>query len=112
MKSDAVFNFLLLPTPSQGIPGKNLSVKIMAMSSLIKRGICQKDLSFKGQKTLAQSDLNGEWNMGTIRAWRCHLPRCLPFCSAAWHQFCFKLFSLGSKVVRAFPNEQPETKQC
>lgn len=64
-----MFNFLLLPVHSQGIPGKNLRVEIMVMSSVIKKGICEKDLSFKRQKTLAQTGLNYmEWSVRTIQA--------------------------------------------
>lgn len=65
---NAVFNFLLLPTLSQGIPGKNLRVAVMAMSSFMNRCICQKDLSFRRQRTLAQTGLNDmEWNACTTR---------------------------------------------
>lgn len=46
----AVFSFLLLPTHSQGIPGKTVRVKIMAT--------CQEDVSFKSQETRAQPGLN------------------------------------------------------
>lgn len=84
----AVFSFLLLPTHSQGIPGKTVRVKIMAT--------CQRDLSFKSQETLAPTGLNYvQWDTcpvgGSVMPPAPGPPTLL---CRPWHQLCCQVLPL------------------
>lgn len=105
---NAVFNFLLLPTHLQGIPGKTLGVHIMTMSSFIKRGICQKGSRDTGPKWL---QLRGVECVQSAAQWRPPPKLLPPSAPQSWASLCSQLHLLAqASWPRRFHMTQPEPK--